>query len=319
MKKKGVRSTRFLSRPEYRPSERDKKEQERLIGELFAEGYKQAIGITLEHSRPGDDPPDWLFSYQGLKIGVEMFMLDQFYEPRALLNDLEDNIYSEFQRRGASERYGGVGICLLALIDSGLAGKVRAGWRKTGIRGNPKIVFASELVDLFVQHVPSRDSIPGNGRLISVEPRLYPAVSALTERIHVFKYRGDDPRRTDGQAAPLVISHSGYTMPSADEIQEDIKQQIVKKIKDRPSWKAIDVDHSVLVAHNIPRVEVKEVCFLKEWNDRLARAASSTRLLQVFNEFWFVTPFDVVEDGKIILRKAQPICGKQLSQRSTQT
>jgi len=111
----------------------------------------------------------------------------------------------------------------------------------------------SELVDLFIERVQSRDSIPENGRLISVEPGLYPAVSVLTEKILVFKCRSDDPRRTDEQAMPLVISHSGYLVTRPHEMQEGIEKQMVKKMKNRPNWKPIDVDHSILVALDVPR------------------------------------------------------------------
>jgi len=88
-------------------------------------------------------------------------------------------------------------------------------------------------------------------------------------------------------------------------------------MKNRPNWKPIDVDHSILVAHDIPRGEVW-AGLLVEWNEWLARVASRINLLRAFDELWLVTPFDVVEDGKVIQRRALRICGEQLSQRSAQ-
>ena len=116
-------------------------------------------------------------------------------------------------------------------MDVELADKLRARWRKKRIRGDPKIAFSSELVDLFMENVQCRDSIPENGHAIAVQPALYPAVSALTEKIVVLQCRSDDPRRSDGQAAPLVISHPGYLVPRPEQIEKGIEEQIVKKVE----------------------------------------------------------------------------------------
>ena len=123
-------------------------------------------GIKLEGNIPGGDPPDRLFSYQNLRIGVEMFELGQFYETSALFEYLTDEIYSEFESRGASKRYEGIVINVGILKDIKTAEALIKQWQQKSIQGKPKSAFAKEFVELFVEKVPSRDAVPEGGKVI---------------------------------------------------------------------------------------------------------------------------------------------------------
>jgi hypothetical protein len=155
--------------------------------------------------------------------------------------------------------------------------------------------------------VPSQDSIPegDRGLVIPVDPGQYPAVSALAKNIHVARCPGNDPRRTDGKAAPIVIISPGFTFRD-NEIEKSIEEMMTSKIQKRPNWEP--VHHSVLVAHDLPRGEVYQGFGMK-WAEWLARASSRAELLKSFDEFWLVT----VQD---LRGKAQRICGRGLSQLS---
>lgn len=309
MTKKPARSTTFRSERNL-----SKPEREQRVGELFAEAYEQTTEIKLEGNIRGGDPPDRLFFYQGLGIGVELFELGQFYEARALLEDLKDEIYAEFESRGASKRFEGIRIDLGVLKDTKTAGALRTGWRQKGIRRKQKPTFAKQFVDLLLEDVPSRNAIPEGGKVIGVDPGLYPAVSALTEKIIIDRCPINTTLRTNGKAAPLVLISPGYHI-SGSEIEESIENEMVRKIQGRAKWKS-PVDHSVLVAHDIPRGRMYEGFPLNtgayKW---LLSAALRVNLLQAFDELWFVMAFEVVHDGKI-MRRAQRICGRELAQDS---
>lgn len=312
MEKKRLRSTVFHSGRCL-----SKHEQERLVGELFKEGYEQATGIRVEGNDPGGDPPDRLFSYRNLSIGVEMFELGQFYKARALFEDLTDEIYSEFERRGACKRYEGIVINVGILKDIKTAGALITRLQQKSTRGKPKPAFAEEFVDLFVGKVPSRDAVPKDRRVIGVDPGLYPAVSALTKEVVIHRCPINTVLRTDGKAAPLVIMSPGYRI-SDGEIEESMKNKMLEKIEGNQNWKSA-VEHSVLVAHDVPRGQMYEGFASRagahEW---LKSAASRVDLLETFDELWFVTPFESEVDvgGKTIRAKAQRICGRGLEQHS---
>lgn len=308
MTEKSLRSTAFRSGR--RLSKKAKREQESRVGELFAKGYEQLTGISFKGSDPGPDPPDWLFYYGDLTIGVEMFELEQFYHARGLFNNCTNEVYSEFERLRASEPYVGVVISLGVLADINIADTIEARWREKGLKRNPILTFAKELVNLVVTNVPSQDSIPegDRGLVIPVDPGRYPAVSALAKYVHVARCPSNDPRRTDGKASPLVILCPGYNYRD-DEIEERIEEKILSKMKARPNWKK-RVDYSVLVAHDLPRGEVYQAFGMK-WYEWLLQAASNANVLQAFDEFWLVTMQD-------LKGKAQRICGRGLSQLSRQ-
>ena len=161
-------------------------------------------------------------------------------------------------------------------------------------------------MNLFTTYAPSRDSVPEGSRdlVIPVNPILYPAMSTLVRNIVVCRCRNNDSRRSDGKAAPLVIMNPGFTYESS-EIEESIEKRMMSKMQGMRSWKET-VDHSVLVAHDLPRGEVYQA-FGMEWIEWLEKVASKIQVLQMFDEFWLVT-------GQNIIGKAQRICGKGLNQ-----
>lgn len=298
---KYVKSTAF--RPEPRLY---KQEQERRVAELFAKGYEAVTGIRFEGNGPGPDPPDWLFFYQGLKIGVEMFELEQFYEARALFDYLTNDIYAELGQCGASERYEGLTIIFGILADAQIAAKTKTSWLEQKKRSRK--TFAQETVNLLRTHLPSRDSVPEGDRgvVFPVDPSLYPAMSALVTEVVVHRCRTNTSLRTDGKAMPLVIISSGFTC-NGSEIEESIEENMVSKMQERPGWTE-HVDHSVLVAHDLPRGEVYQA-FGMDWIQWLGKVAPKVKPLQVFDELWLVTVQNITG-------KAEQICGRGLNQRT---
>jgi hypothetical protein len=235
------------------------------------------------------------------------------HKARALFEDLADEVYSEFERRGACKRYEGVVINVGILKDIKTAEAIITRWQQKSIGGKPESAFAKEFVDLFVGKVPSRDAVPEGGKVIRVGPRSYPAASALAERIGIDRCSINTPLRTDGKAAPLVIMSPGYRI-SDGEIEESMKNKMLEKIEGQQNWKSA-VEHSVLVAHDIPRGRMYEGSVFTNAHEWLLRAASRADLLQTFDELWFVTLFEVVDGGKMAGR-AQRICGRELRQYS---
>jgi hypothetical protein len=311
MEKKRLRSTSFRSGRSVSKREQERLVQERLVGELFREGYEQATGIRLEGNDPGGEPPDRLFSYQNLRIGVEMFELGQFHESGAFFEGLTNSVYSEFESRGASKSYEGTRIDLGILKDVKTEGELRTRWRHKGIRRKQELTFAEQFVDLLLENVSSRDAVPKEGRVIGVDPALYPAVSVLTKKVIIHRCPMNTVLRTDGKAAPLVTMSPGYLI-SNTEIEESIRDKMAAKMKRRAKWKS-PVAHSVLIAHDIPRGQVYEGFVFTEAHKWLLRGASRVDLLQTFDELWLVTLFEIVGSGEI-RRKAQRICGRELGQ-----
>jgi hypothetical protein len=312
MEKKPARSTAFRSARDL-----SKPAQEQRIGELFAEGYERTTGMKLEGNIPGGDPPDRLFFYQNSGIGVEMFELGQFHESGAFFERLTNRIYSEFESRGASKRYEGICIDLGILKDVKTEGELRTQWRHRGIKRRQEPTFAEQFVALLLGNVPSRDAVPKQGRVIGVDPGLYPAVSALTKKVVIHRCPINTVLRTDGKAVPLVAMSPGYLI-SDRAIEESIRNRMAVKMKRRAKWKS-PVDHSVLVVHDIPRGQMYEGFALRAGAHKwLQSAALMVNLLQTFDELWFVTPFESEVDvgGKTIRTKAQRICGRQLGQSS---
>jgi hypothetical protein len=146
---------------------------------------------------------------------------------------------------------------------------------------------------------------------------LYPAVSALTKKVVIHRCPINTVLRIDGKAAPLVTVSPGYLINDR-AIEESIRNKMAAKMKRRAKWKS-PVDHSILVAHDIPRGQMYEGFALRagacKW---LQSAALMVNLLQTFDELWFVTPFESEADvgGRAIRTKAQRTCGRELEQHS---
>lgn len=311
MREKPVKSTTF--RRGYHTS---KPAQEQRIAELFTEGYELVTGLKLGAGIKGPDPPDWLFSCLGINMGVEMFEVEQFYDARAFFDDITNKVYDEFDLCPTSTCYEGLVINLGILADTDIKNKVKTRWREKGIIRNPKHLLAKELVSLFTTNVPPRNSVPESdlGLIIPVTPSLYPALSCLAKSIIINRCPKQDPRRTDGRAAPLVIISPGYLLPKDNELTsklaDDMKKKMNKKYRHKSKWQAIS--HSALIAHELPRGIIYQGGCI-EWQKHLKKAADEVKLLTVFNELWFIRPVEIVTAQDSIERKAQFICGKHIS------
>lgn len=292
-----VRSTVFKTKAKL-----SKDEQEERVAAIFAEGYRREKSIALgKGRRVRRDPPDWVFSGSALTVGVEMFELFQFYPSRALMDDLTNAIYSEFEQRRLSERY--LGVCVHVLVQEGTRERLERGWEAKGIQ-RPVRRTARELVDLVSGAVSSRDAIPEGdmGRRSDVDAVAYPALAVLCKSLIVHRCLEQDARRSDGKAAPLVILSSGDHFAD-EEMEQRVGQMLSKKMADRSRW-SVSADRSILVAHDLPREQFYEG-FDMEWGKWLKRAAIRWNALSVFDEVWFVT-FQTLEG------KAHLVCSRDI-------
>jgi len=287
-----------------------KETQERVVAEAFKQAYQQETGIILEGNDPvRSDPPDRLFSWQGLVIGAELFEVEQLYASRALVELLTNEIYAEFERRGLGNRYLGVSAQLASKPNLGIstAEDVQHKWQQAGITRNQSKQFAMEFVDLFQKSVPVPESIPNHypGVVIQIDPQRYPAMSALGDLLTASKSSISDIRRSDGRASPLVTLLGAITYTD-EEIKESSAQKIIAKIKGRSQWQP--VDRSILIAHDLPRGRYYQG-FWNHWEVWLGQVANRINVLQAFDEFWLVT---CRSDSSL---EAQRICGISLKQK----
>ena len=281
-----------------------KDEQEELVAAVFAEGYRREKSIALgKGRRVKRDPPDWVFSGSALTVGVEMFELFQFYPSRALMEELTNAIYAQFEKRGLSRLYLGSVVTAGLLLRYDTSDRLRGEWLARGVR-KPVRQTAREFVDIVAAAVPSVDVIPENdfGLRLKVDPGVYPALAVLCKWLGVCRSREHDQRRSDGKAAPLVILGSGYHY-SDEEMELRVEEKLRKKMDGRSTW-SVSVDESILVAHDFPREHMYEG-FGMERQTWLKRAAARLNALGAFDEVWFVT-FQTLEG------QAHLVCNRDL-------
>jgi hypothetical protein len=280
-----------------------KEKQERIVGDAFKQAYKEETGILLEDSDSVvPDPPDRLFCWQGLKVGAELFELEQLYAARALVELLTNETYAEFECCGMSKRYPGVTFQLVTNLSISTAKDVQDKWQQHGITKNPAKVFASEFLDLVQSSVTSREVITDHypGMRIQVDQSKYPALAAFGRLLIASKSPVNDIRRSDGQASPLVILGGAITY-SDSEIEDSIAEKMIDKMRRRSQWKA--VNHAILIAHDLPRHHIYQG-FGRPWEVWLERVATRVNILQAFDELWLVT-------CRRIKLEAEKICGRE--------
>jgi hypothetical protein len=293
----------------------EKEQQEELVGKIFRDEYKNITGIELEGNEKGAQPPDRVFYCRGSQIGCEMFEVEQFYETRGFFNILENKIYAEFNTRGLKQYYQGMRIdVFVSLTQTNTKKEIEKGWRERKVKGDKLANCAKELVDLVCKNISSVDSIPANGLRIKIDPDLYASLSAFTAEILVSKRFSNDLRRYEGKAAPFVVIGGRYLLPSENELvcilMGKMKEKIEGKKKGpRSGWESIN--HSVLIAHEVPRKQTYLGAIIK-WPKYLKIAAEKAKLLDTFDEVWFVRPVRIVTEVDIVEPQAQFISGNHL-------
>ena len=269
-----------------------KEEQHAYVGRVLAEGYRELTGTALTSiAGAPTDPPDLLFAWRRLTVGAELFELEQFYPARALLGNLTNLIYQEFERRGLGDRYEGVAISMPVLASLTTERDIKAKWRRAGIRTGTAQA-ARELVDLVSSEVASRDALPDTdfGLTIRVDPATRPALACVATVVACSRCVIHDVRRTDGRAAPLVIASPGYTYNDPEMVRslaQALRRKVAQKARltSQTGWKC--VDHSILVAHDYPRWRMNELVGVK-WAGYLKLAAKEAGVLDSYDELWLV-------------------------------
>jgi hypothetical protein len=278
-----------------------KEEQERGIGGLLLDQYEALSGAPLTgNTAPPQDPPDRLFQWSDLVVGVEMFEVPRFYEDRAFHDGkggVVDHIYAEFERRDVGDRYVGMSV---RIMDGRYR---RAEQIKAELKGRLRQA-AIELVDLVMQHVPTREHLPATRpsptpntpsisgrRSIKADADATSALAVIATDIDCSRTVGETIFRSDGRAAPRVIS--GGIATSAEEIAgimaATIRNKMARRLQPHSGWEG--VQHAILVAHDLPRGRIYQYGF--RYADCLRAAASATGVVPVFDEVLFVT----VESG----------------------
>jgi hypothetical protein len=295
----------------------EKEQQEELVAKTFRDDYKNITGIELEVNEKGAQPPDRVFYYGGSQIGCEMFEVEQFYETRGFFGDLEKMIYKEFESCGLKQRYQGMRIDVFAgLTQTNTKKEIKKRWAKRKVKGNRLANCAKELVDLVCKNISSVSSIPANGLRIKTDPDLHPSLSAFTAEILVSKRFSNDLRRYEGKAAPFVVIGGSYLLPSENELVSKLIDEMKKKIKRKHTpcsgWQSIN--HSVLIAHELPRIPRNQTYLgaIIEWPKYLKIAAEKAKSLDTFDELWFVRPVKIVTEVDIVEPRAQFIRGNHL-------
>jgi hypothetical protein len=271
----------------------EKAEQERRVGEAFQVGYERATGIILEGNSEGrPDPPDREFSYRNSRVSAELVELEQRYSERALQEALLNKIYGEFEQQGDYLKYLGLTVQIPMTTDLTWEKNTRAEWQD--IKKDPLGTVAKQFVQIFKDNVSSTESVPdsailGAGLRIPIDARVYPALSILGHTLFISRCKPEDPRRSDGLAAPLVIIGGAFMINEAqmeESIQRAINNKIQKKAKYPEKWSAFN--HSVLIAHDLPRDSMYQA-FMMQWKKWLGNAVRRVNVLEVFDEVWLVT------------------------------
>jgi hypothetical protein len=261
--------------------------QERAAGEVLATYFRRDGRSLVNPFVPSKDPPDQLWDAGDLLVGVELFEVPAFYEERSLLYRFVNLSYLEFARRGLERRLLGVCISLGALIHPTFLKEVSASWKGTVVTKKPLDRAARDLVDLVELHVHTREVVPDNdfGLILKVDASQQPALAALTPWISIRRCGEKTPRRSDGVASPLIIAGGIYQTEPEERIGA-VAREIEKKTCKRGNWPL--VDYAVLLAHDLPRVQMYEG-FPFDWPVWLAAAAQHTNVWRFFDEFWLVT------------------------------
>jgi hypothetical protein len=295
----------------------EKDKQEESIGRIFSEEYQNVTGIQLEGNVKGAEPPDRVFYYGDSKIGCEMFEVEQFHETRGFFNELEQKVYKEFECCGLIQSYQGMRIDFTAdLIQTNTEKEIVKRWRERKLRGDKLAKCAKELVDLVYKSIASVDSIPVNCLPVKIDPELYPALSAFTPEVLISKLPKNDLAQSEGKDTLSVVAGGNYLRPDGNELVckliDEMKKKIGRKKDPSSGWQPIN--HSVLIAHELPRTQAY-LGPIFNWPKHLKTAAEKSNLLDAFNELWFVRPVTVVTETDMVERQAQFICGNHLKPR----
>jgi hypothetical protein len=207
-----------------------KQEQERIVGNVLSVAYEQATGYPLiPMVNDGGDPPDLLFQWQGIIIGVEVTELYQFQDQRGLLDDIAAEASDLISSRGLSNKYVGTVVNLGHLLESYGRDRVNSAWNDLSIK-QPRHRAAEELVRLLLEQESSANDISDNsvGRILHINPNDMPALHALFDKITVHKCRL--PENPAQVTWPRIISYPGYTF-DPQEMESRVTDRITSKIK----------------------------------------------------------------------------------------
>jgi len=268
-----------------------KEQQEEHVGEVLATEYEKISGAALlGNDKSPRDPPDRIFTWRGVKVGAEMFELEQFHESTAFFDALAGEAYDAFRAKVADKRL--VGLVVQVHLRAGMAPsermtiapKLKKDLRKAGAE---VAAIGENLADLVLASVGDRDLSRDIHWRTRVDQSSYPALASISEWISFGSTRPDYPG-SEEHLPHLVPLGAGLYMDGAEStvMVDRIMQQIQDKIEDRERWLA--VDHSILVAHDVSRTRLG-IGLDEYWPYWVRVAAKEIDVLCAFDELWLVT------------------------------
>jgi len=277
-------------------------EQESRVATVFISAYEKSAGIVLEPLGSATEPPDRLYRFKEISMGVELFELHQMYDTRAFTERLTNAVYAEFERLYPKDRYLGVSATLTSGRPSMWAERdTIEQWRLRGVVKKQAQQFAREFVELVARHVstgkdiPHRPSAHVSGINILIDEVKYPAVKAFGSYLSLNHAPEYDPRRSDGRSSPLVILTGAASYTESDYAQR-IAEKFQAKALGRKRWPV--VNRAILVAHDMPRGHYYEGVG-REWEKLLRLALGMTTASVCFDEIWLVTGRQLERDPEV--------------------
>ncbi len=268
----------------------EKDEQERVVGDVLAKAYREVTGAPLLSCPPGaSDPPDLLFEWKGVSVGVEVTELHQFQGQRALYEDVANKTQEIIAQSGRSHKYIGTVISLAHLADSSGRAPIEAEWRRLSIK-RPIDRVCEELASAFLGQIKSADAVPDgpSGKMIHLDASHHPASFALFgSRIPV--NRRGLPKDPTSVPWPMIVSLPGYTFDD-QQMQAHVAKRLLDKTSNKrrnpDKWKA--VGHAILAVHDLPRDRTIYSVSIP-WSEWLRAALPTTQVLSEYDELWLVT------------------------------
>lgn len=195
---------------------------------------------------PNPTPPDWLFEFGDVLVGVEMTEVDQYYGLRSKERTFTDLIYAEFHSRNIGFDPTGLSV-----------GVLRSEQALAVASGKVLRKAAQEVVELVSKAITSVEDLrPLLFRHVRIDEYTYPDLFNVASSISLGCGPDGDIRRSDGKAAPIVIMEGGMLVNKELGVVWHL-ERLVKKCQDKrrsnPPTGWGRVAHSVLLFHDYPR------------------------------------------------------------------
>jgi hypothetical protein len=226
-----------------------KDEQELAVAEHFLGLYAPHVESSAIQHGPCQTPtpPDWIFRFSQCAIGVEITEVDQWYSLRFQEREFTDCIYAAFHEAGFDFDLDGLWINVFRPQDALAAASGRTMGKA-----------ARQLVELVKCSIGTVGELRPLlfGRHVQVNSSTYPSLAKLASSVDLSLGPSQDPRRSDGRAAPMVIMAGGRLIDEEAGIAWYAGRLRAKshgrlRLDPPTSWSR--ADHTILLFHDHPR------------------------------------------------------------------